>query len=154
MIAYWLAQLRPTFFAYAITAIASTLVMNVSTACGCLFSAAFNSVPLAMAYLVPFDYILMITSGVFMKLSTLPGYLSWMPYFSWLMYGNEAMSIAQWDGIMNISRFFPLKCFLVELKFNYFIVQHASPRTRQNFRAIRMARRSWIISTSRPITFT
>lgn len=104
MIAYWLAQLRPTFFAFAITAVASTLVMNVSTACGCFFSAAFNSVPLAMAYLVPFDYILMITSGVFLKLNTLPGYLSWMPYLSWLMYGNEAMSIAQWEGITNISK--------------------------------------------------
>lgn len=104
MIAYWLAQLRSTLFAFVITAIASTLVMNVSTACGCLFSAAFNSVPLAMAYLVPFDYILMITSGVFIKLNTLPEILSWIPYLSWLMYGNEAMSIAQWEGITNISK--------------------------------------------------
>lgn len=103
MIAYWLAQLRSTVYAFVITAIASVLVMNVSSACGCLFSAAFNSVPLAMAYLVPFDYILMITSGVFIKLNTLPEYLSWIPYLSWLMYGNEAMSIAQWDGVTNIS---------------------------------------------------
>lgn len=104
MIAYWLAQLRPTFFAFFITALASTLVMNVSTACGCFFSAAFNSVPVAMAYLVPFDYILMITSGVFVKLNTLPSYAAWMPYLSWLMYGNEAISIAQWEGITNISK--------------------------------------------------
>lgn len=103
MIAYWLAQLRPTLFAFFITALASTLVMNVSTACGCFFSAAFNSVPLAMAYLVPFDYILMITSGVFIKLNTIPEYLGWMPYLSWIMYGNEAMSIVQWEGITNIS---------------------------------------------------
>lgn len=104
MIAYWLAALRPTFFAFLITVISSTLVMNVSTACGCLFSAAFNSVPVAMAYLVPFDYILMITSGVFIKLSTMPEYLAWIPYLSWLRYGNEAMSIAQWEGVTNISK--------------------------------------------------
>lgn len=104
MIAYWLAQLRPTFFAFFITALASTLVMNVSTACGCFFSAAFNSVPLAMACLVPFDYILMITSGVFIMINTLPKYLSWMPYLSWLMYGNEAMNIVQWEGVTNISK--------------------------------------------------
>ena len=79
--------------------------MNVSTACGCFFSAAFNSVPVAMACLVPFDYILMITSGVFISLDTMPKFLAWMPYFSWLMHGNEAMSIAQWDGITNISKF-------------------------------------------------
>lgn len=104
MIAYLIAHLRPTFFAFFITALASTLVMNVSTACGCFFSAAFNSVPAAMAYLVPFDYVLMITSGVFMKLGTLPAFIAWMPYGSWLMYGNEVMSIAQWDGITNLSR--------------------------------------------------
>lgn len=104
IIAYWLAQLRPTFFAFFITALASTLVMNVSTACGCFFSAAFNSVPLAMAYLVPFDYVLMITSGVFIKLNTMPEWLGWTPYLSWIMYANEAMSIVQWDGITNISK--------------------------------------------------
>lgn len=103
MIAYWLAELRPTIFAFAITALASIFVMNVSTACGCFFSAAFNSVPVAMAYLVPFDYILMITSGLFMQLNTMPTYLTWMQYFSWFLYGNEAMNIVQWEGIANIS---------------------------------------------------
>uniref|UniRef100_A0A336L180 CSON003410 protein n=1 Tax=Culicoides sonorensis TaxID=179676 RepID=A0A336L180_CULSO len=103
VIAYWLAQLRNTIFAFSMTALASILVMNVSTACGCFFSAAFNSVPQAMAYLVPFDYILMITSGVFVQLSTLPNYLSWMPYISWMKYANEAMSIVQWQGVTNLT---------------------------------------------------
>lgn len=35
---------------------------------GCLFSIAFNSVDMAIAYLVPFDVSLMITSGVFIRL--------------------------------------------------------------------------------------
>ncbi|XP_019559775.3 protein scarlet [Aedes albopictus] len=103
IIAYWLAALRPTFGAFMVTVIASTLVMNVSTACGCFFSAAFNSLPLAMAYLVPFDYILMITSGVFIQLSSMPKAISWTPYISWMMYANEAMSIAQWEGVSNIT---------------------------------------------------
>jgi ABC-2 type transporter len=104
IITYWLAGLRPTLYAFAVTALVATLVMNVSTACGCFFSAAFNSVPLAMAYLVPFDYILMITSGVFMKIGSLPAFLAWMPYISWLMYANEAMSIVQWQDVTNISK--------------------------------------------------
>lgn len=104
-IAYWLAALRPTLHAFVITILASTLVMNVSCACGCFFSATFNSIPMAMAYLVPFDTILMITSGVFIKINTLPTYLAFLPYFSWLMYGNEAMSVAQWEGVQNISEF-------------------------------------------------
>lgn len=68
VICYWLTGLRATFYAFSITAICVVLVMNVATACGCFFSTAFNSVPLAMAYLVPLDYIIMITSGIFIKI--------------------------------------------------------------------------------------
>jgi divalent metal cation (Fe/Co/Zn/Cd) transporter len=82
--------------------------MNVSCACGMFFSAAFNSVPMAMAYLVPFDYILMITSGVFIKLESLTPLLSFLPYFSWLMYGNEAMSIVQWENVNNIRKLYAM----------------------------------------------
>lgn len=116
MIAYWLAQLRPTAFAFFITSLASTLIMNVSSACGCFFSAAFNSVPLAMAYLVPFDYILMVTSGVFIKLDTLPQYLAWTPFMNWMMYGNEVMSGVQWEGVTNISMVDSSNAWI----FNYF----------------------------------
>lgn len=68
IICYWLAGLRPTLYAFIITAICVILVMNTATACGCFFSTAFNSVPLAMAYLVPLDYVFMITSGIFIRI--------------------------------------------------------------------------------------
>lgn len=116
--------------------------MNVATACGkwnpfaalvnssqilfilgCFFSIAFNSVDLAIAFLVPFDVSLMITSGVFIRLrymmtlkikatfhwmtkflfSSIPFALSWLSYISWLKYANEAMTILQWQGVSNIS---------------------------------------------------
>jgi len=67
IICYWLTGLRSTFYAFGVTAMCVVLVMNVATACGCFFSTAFNSVPLAMAYLVPLDYIFMITSGIFIQ---------------------------------------------------------------------------------------
>lgn len=134
VLAYWLAGLRDDVYAFLVTSAVVVLTMNVSTACGacqsqgvfaalatesrwkatqpapCLspgffFSTAFESVPTAMAYLVPFDYVLMITSGVFIKLSTLPAYVSWTQYLSWLMYSNEAMSIVQWQGVSNISAY-------------------------------------------------
>ncbi|XP_034248140.1 protein scarlet [Thrips palmi] len=103
VLAYWLAGLRDDVYAFLITSAIVVLTMNVSTACGFFFSSAFESVPTAMAYLVPFDYVLMITSGVFVKLSTLPAYVSWTQYLSWLMYSNEAMSIVQWQGVTNIT---------------------------------------------------
>uniref|UniRef100_A0AAG5DN16 ABC transporter domain-containing protein n=1 Tax=Anopheles atroparvus TaxID=41427 RepID=A0AAG5DN16_ANOAO len=103
LIAYWLAELRPTLYAFVVTVVSIVLVMNISTACGCFFSAAFHSLPRAMAYLVPFDYILMITSGVFIHLSAMPLAIRWLPYISWMMYANEVISIVQWDGVANLT---------------------------------------------------
>lgn len=137
MIAYWLAALRPSMAAFISTALASTLIMNVSTACGCFFSATFSSVPLAMAYLVPFDYILMTTSGVFIALNTLPQYLSWIPFFNWLMYGNEIMSIAQWEGVTNISEINISSLISIFILNSHFSQQLAMLRTTHNFHAIR-----------------
>jgi len=76
--------------ALGLTIMVVIFTINVSTACGkdsnnipkmsyasvyanshvpgCFFSVVFQNVPLAMAYLVPFDYVLMITMGPFIKL--------------------------------------------------------------------------------------
>lgn len=113
---YWLAGLRPTAYAFGMTTLVSVLVINVAAACGTFFSAAFNSVPLAMAYLVPFDYILMITSGVFVRLSSMSPWLSWLQYMSWFMYANEAMSIVQWQGVENISKNIYISSYIAVLK--------------------------------------
>ncbi|XP_054287861.1 protein scarlet [Macrosteles quadrilineatus] len=102
-ILYWLAGLQNTVYAFIMTSIIVTLCINVSTACGCFFSATFESVAMAMTYLVPFDYAIMITSGNFIKLDTLSPQLSWVQYLSWMMYSNEAMTIIQWQDIQNIT---------------------------------------------------
>ncbi|KAJ8868071.1 hypothetical protein PR048_031880 [Dryococelus australis] len=73
---YWLAGLRATMHSFLATAFITMLTINVSTACGCFFSSAFESVGLAMACLVPFDYVLMITSGLFVRL----GYRDELPH--------------------------------------------------------------------------
>ncbi|XP_046741059.1 ABC multidrug transporter H-like [Diprion similis] len=103
MIVYWVVGLRSSIEAFTLSVIVVIFTMNVSTACGCFFSAAFDSVPLAMAYLVPFDYILMVTMGPFIKLGTLPAYVQWVKYISWLLHSTEALTIVQWDGVHNIS---------------------------------------------------
>ncbi|XP_049778131.1 protein scarlet-like isoform X1 [Schistocerca cancellata] len=103
VVAYWLVGLRNTVYAFTMTALIAVLTQNVSTACGWFFAAAFESVSIAMTYLVPFDYVLMITSGVFIKLGSIPMLVGWMKYLSWLMYSNEAFSIIQWQGITNIT---------------------------------------------------
>ncbi|KAJ0180332.1 hypothetical protein K1T71_003736 [Dendrolimus kikuchii] len=103
LVMYWIAGLRNTLYAVGFTVFLSIMVLNVAIACGSFFSCAFGSMPVAIAYLVPFDYSLMVTSGLFVKLETIPQYISWIRHLSWLMYSNEAMSILQWDGIQNIT---------------------------------------------------
>ena len=35
----------------------------------------------------------------------MPSYISWIQYFSWFRYGNEALAIGQWAGVENISKY-------------------------------------------------
>ncbi|CAK1582282.1 unnamed protein product [Parnassius mnemosyne] len=102
-VVYFIAGLRATVFAFSFTVVVSIAVLNVAIACGSFFSCAFGSMPLAISYLVPFDFSLMLTSGLFLKLSSIPKYISWIRHLSWVMYSNEAMSILQWDGVDNIT---------------------------------------------------
>ncbi|KOC62605.1 Protein scarlet [Habropoda laboriosa] len=78
-------------------------IARVLSLASCFFSTAFGSVPLAMAYLVPFDYVLMITMGPFLKLGSLPLYIRWVKYISWLLHASEVLTILQWNGVYNIS---------------------------------------------------
>nr|CAD7420190.1 unnamed protein product [Timema poppensis] len=48
--------------------ISKVFSLSISLPTGCFFSSAFESVALAMACLVPFDYVLMITSGMFINI--------------------------------------------------------------------------------------
>jgi ABC-type multidrug transport system permease subunit len=37
--------------------------------------------------------------GYFLRSGSVPIFLKWMRYFSWYMYGFEALSINQWAGV-------------------------------------------------------
>lgn len=39
-----------------------------------------------------------------LSFSSMPFYLGWLKYLSWMMYANEAMTIVQWDGVKNICK--------------------------------------------------
>ncbi|KAB0802093.1 hypothetical protein PPYR_04279 [Photinus pyralis] len=103
LIAYWLVGLRATSDSFWLTTFVILLTLNVSLACGIFFSNAFDSIPSAMSFLAPFDFLLMIVSGLFLKLSSLPNYISWTKYLSWIMYASESLAIVQWEGVHNIT---------------------------------------------------
>ena len=67
---------------------------------------------MALAFLVPLDYTLMVTSGLFIKLSSLPNVIRWFRYFSWFMFSNEALTIIHWENVNNISTYARIKKLL------------------------------------------
>ncbi|KAK9744388.1 ABC-2 type transporter, partial [Popillia japonica] len=114
-ITYWLAGLRPTMYAFLMSNVSAILTMIVASSCGIFFSSAFESVPNAMAWLVPFDYVLMVTSGIFIQLSTLPDIISWTKYLSWLMYSTEILTVIQWDGVISWTKYLSWLMYSTEI---------------------------------------
>lgn len=84
-----------------------------------------------ITFLITFFFILSLSSLTHhtYTYSTLPNYLSWMPYISWIMYANEAMTIVQWQGVTNLSKIFN-KIFVLFSQINIFCI--ACPITEDN----------------------
>ncbi|BES96589.1 ATP-Hypothetical protein cassette, sub-family G (WHITE), member [Nesidiocoris tenuis] len=100
---YALAGLRLELYPYILTTVFTILCISVATAVGAAFSNTFSSIPKAMMFLLPVEYIAMITSGIFVKLSSLPWATAWLKYTSWFMYTYESISVVQWQGVENIA---------------------------------------------------
>ncbi|EFX84423.1 ABC protein, subfamily ABCG [Daphnia pulex] len=101
-IAYWLMGLKPEAGAFLYSCWVLIVTCNTAAACGTFFSAACESIAVAISFLIPFDYILFITGGVLISLSSLPEYVSWTKYLSWFLYTNEALSAVQWQNVTSI----------------------------------------------------
>lgn len=74
-----------------------------ATAYGCLMSASFESIETAAMVSVPYEFISVTFSGLYIQLGNLPSHLAWVPFVSLFYYGNEAVSILQWEKIDSIA---------------------------------------------------
>ncbi|XP_034253077.1 protein scarlet-like [Thrips palmi] len=74
-----------------------------ATAYGCLMSASFESIETAAMVSVPYEFISVTFSGLYIQLGNLPAHLAWVPFVSLFYYGNEAVSILQWEKIDSIA---------------------------------------------------
>ncbi|XP_052129379.1 protein scarlet-like [Frankliniella occidentalis] len=74
-----------------------------ATAYGCLMSASFESIETAAMVSVPYEFISVTFSGLYLQLGNLPAHLKWIPFISVFYYGNEAVSILQWEKIDSIA---------------------------------------------------
>lgn len=67
---------------------------------GYFTSCIASSTQVALAMSAPLIIPMLLFGGFFLKNGSVPIYFDWLRYISWFMYGNEALSINQWSGIM------------------------------------------------------
>ncbi|EFX71587.1 ABC protein, subfamily ABCG [Daphnia pulex] len=102
-ITYYAIGLNPSPDRFLIACGIVILVTNAANVIcdgdGYLISCATGSTQLAIdltnSLLVPILHM----GGYFLRSGSVPIYLEWMRYFSWYMYGLEALSINQWSGV-------------------------------------------------------
>jgi len=75
------------------------IVANVATSFGYFISCLSSSLKIASALSAPMIIPLLLFGGFFLNNGSVPVYFQWLRYMSWLMYGNEALSINQWRGV-------------------------------------------------------
>lgn len=66
---------------------------------GYFISCLSSSLKIASALSAPMIIPLLLFGGFFLNNGSVPVYFQWLRYMSWLMYGNEALSINQWRGV-------------------------------------------------------
>ena len=71
----------------------------MATSFGYWISCLASSVKVASALSAPLIIPLLLFGGFFLNNGTVPVYFEWLRHISWFMYGNEALSINQWQGV-------------------------------------------------------
>ncbi|XP_046656190.1 protein white-like [Daphnia pulicaria] len=99
-IPYYAIGLNPFTDRFFVSCGTVILVTNVATSFGYLISCAAGSTQIALDLTTPLVIPLLYIGGFFLRNGSVPVYLEWMRFLSWFMYGNEALSINQWAGVI------------------------------------------------------
>ncbi|XP_060834913.1 LOW QUALITY PROTEIN: protein scarlet-like [Rhopalosiphum padi] len=102
-IVYCMAGMQTDLYGYFLTVIITILVMAVSTSCGYMFNNIFGSLSLALTFVQPFDNVIMMLSGIFVNLRSVPWFLHWVVKISWFELGFEALTILHWQNVTYIA---------------------------------------------------
>jgi len=101
-ILYWMVGLNSDPARFIAAVLVVLLVVQVVLSLGYLLSCLTSNVDVALA-IAPIVIIpSMLFGGFFLNASSVPVWLVWLKYLSWLFYGFEALMINQWDGVEGI----------------------------------------------------
>ena len=101
-IIYWMSNLNNDINKFFICGSLVVLAAQASLAFGHFLSAVSPSSTVATGIAGPFLGLVMIFSGHFLNIKSIPFYFLWTRYVSWLAYANEALIINQWKDVKHI----------------------------------------------------
>ncbi|CAG7696963.1 unnamed protein product [Allacma fusca] len=102
-IIYWMIGMNPDVDRFFIACAIITLITNIACSFGYMISCLSSSLNMALAMGPPLIIPFLLFGGFFLNSSSVPVWLIWMKYISWFHYGNEALSINQWNDVSNIT---------------------------------------------------
>ncbi|KAG8222397.1 hypothetical protein J437_LFUL003018 [Ladona fulva] len=102
LLIFYVVGLTGGLSAFILFCIPIIMCATSSTAYGAMLSASFESISTSSLLSVPIDLLCITFSGIYLQLSTVPSYFSWIKYVSQFYYGNEALSIFQWRLVPEI----------------------------------------------------
>ncbi|CAF4348488.1 unnamed protein product [Rotaria sp. Silwood2] len=101
-IVYWMANLFNNVRRYFILQGILILCGLVATSVGALIGVSVPSPDAAAALVVPIVIPLVVFAGFFIKTKTIPNWLVWLKFLSWLYYSNEMALINQWEDVQSL----------------------------------------------------
>eukprot|EP00090_Calanus_glacialis_P000149 TRINITY_DN10091_c0_g1_i1.p1 TRINITY_DN10091_c0_g1~~TRINITY_DN10091_c0_g1_i1.p1 ORF type:complete len:664 (-),score=109.27 TRINITY_DN10091_c0_g1_i1:412-2403(-) len=98
-IIYFMVGLNSSLTRFACSLLILELVVQCAVSFGYFVSCLASTPQIAMAMAAPLLMPLMLFGGFFINDGSIPDWINWLKYLSWLRYGNEAMMINQWEGV-------------------------------------------------------
>ncbi|CAM4904796.1 unnamed protein product [Rotaria socialis] len=101
-IVYWMVNLYEDASRYFILVGIIILCAFVANSMGALIGVSMPSPEAASAIVIPIVIPLMVFAGFFLSAKTIPNWLIWIKYLSWLYYSNEMALINQWEDVKSL----------------------------------------------------
>ena len=98
-ILYFMVGLNSSINRFVSSLLILELIAQCAVSFGYFISCLASTPQTAMALSAPLLMPLMLFGGFFINDRSIPNWIDWLKYLSWLRYGNEAMMINQWEGV-------------------------------------------------------
>ncbi|KAL7640653.1 UNVERIFIED_CONTAM: hypothetical protein RMT77_008928 [Armadillidium vulgare] len=93
---YFMTGFDPHPFKFLIASIITVLVTHSASSFGYIVACIGRNLDMSLNIAAPLIMPLMLFGGFLLNKKSVPSFLSWVRYISWVNYGNEALNINQW----------------------------------------------------------